>query len=105
MIVILILAILFTATQFYRRRRIGSRKSRHGEEASAVILAVEETGVFMNHHPLVRMQMQVLPDRGRNFVVEIREVLSYMDLATYRTGATVKVKYKPGNPREASLVK
>lgn len=104
-IAILVLAIIFTASQFYRRKRSVTARGVSGVEAQAVILTVEETGVYMNHHPLVRMQMQVLPDRGRNFVVEIREVLSYLDLAEYRTGTTVRVKYNPSNFQDTTLIK
>lgn len=109
-IILIMLAILFTVGQFYRKRRsfaglLSRRHSLTGVEAKAVILTLEETGVFMNHHPLIKLQMQVLPERGRNFVVEIREVLSYMDLADMRTGSTVRVKFNPENVKDTTLVK
>jgi hypothetical protein len=107
-LLVVILAIIFTAAQFYRKRDKGQAGRTPGlseVEARAVILTVEETGVYMNHHPLIKLQMQVLPDRGRNFVVEIREVVSYMDLAEFRTGTTVRVKYNPENVRAATLLK
>ena len=107
---LLIIAILFTASQLMRRRNrfrqsAATRKQPSVVEASAVVLTMEETGVFMNRQPLVKMQMQVLPDRGRNFVVEVREVLSASDQAMIRSGATVKVQYPSGNPKEAVLLK
>ena len=107
---LLIMAIIFTASQLIRRRRsraITSSNSRPGSplEAQAVILTMEETGVFMNQEPLVRMQMQVLPDRGRNFVVEVREVLSSLDRSTMRSGSTVRVKYNPTNLKDTTLIR
>jgi hypothetical protein len=107
---LMIIAIVFTASQLVRRRK--SRNARSGDrlantplEAHAVVLTMEDTGVFMNQQPLVKMQMQVLPDRGRNFVVEVREVLSGGDRATIRSGSTVRVRYNPANPKDTTLVK
>src|SRR5688500_14392682 len=104
-IIVLVLAILFVAVQVIRKRKPGDRLSSKkqvldGEVAKARVLAIEQTGLFLNHRPQVKMQMQVIPDRGRNFVVEIREIMSYVELATIRTGSTVLVKFNPSNPKE-----
>ena len=71
----------------------------------AVVLAMEETGVFMNQQPLIKLQMQVTPEKGRNFVVEVREVLTNSDKATIRSGSTVKVRYNPDNLKDTILIK
>jgi hypothetical protein len=109
-IIVLVLAILFVAVQVIRKRKPGGRLSSKkqvldGEVAKAIVLAIEQTGLFLNHRPQVKMQMQVIPDRGRNFVVEIREIMSYVELATIRTGSTVLVKFNPSNPKEIELLK
>lgn len=110
-IIVLVLAILFVGVQLARKRN-PSRKLSYkqqqllqGEVAKAIVLAIEQTGLFLNHRPQVKMQMQVIPDRGRNFVVEIKEVVSYVELATIRTGSTVLVKFNPSNPKEIELLK
>ena len=62
---LMIIAIIFTASQLMRRRRsralvAGKRLFNSSVEAQAVVLTMEETGVFMNQEPLMKMQMQVL---------------------------------------------
>jgi len=67
-------------------------------------LAVEPTGLFVNHQPQVKLQMQVLPAKGRNFVAEIKEVLETTLLATLQTGDLISVKYNPANTKEIMLM-
>jgi len=106
-LVVLALAILFVATQLLRHRKtktfIAKRRSLD-VEARAIVLALEQTGLFLNHRPQVKMQMQVLPERGRNFVAEVKEVITFMELATIRIGSTVTVKYNPTNNKDVVLV-
>jgi hypothetical protein len=108
-IVVILLAIVLLALQLirdkYRKNRRGRRRTINGIEAKAIVLAIEQTGLFMNHKPQVKMQMQVIPERGRNFVAEVKEVISFMDLAAIKTGTTVRVKYNPANLKEIMLVK
>lgn len=109
-IIVLVLAIMFVAAQVIRKkkpsRKISSKRQvNDGEVAKAIVLAIEQTGLFMNHRPQVKMQMQVIPDRGRNFVVEIKEIVSYVELATIRMGSTVLVKFNPANLKEIELLK
>ncbi len=74
-------------------------------EARAIVLSIEQTGLYLDHKPQVKMQMQVLPEQGRNFVAEIKEILSFLDLDAIKAGSLVIVKYNPANIKEVSLVK
>ena len=108
-IMVLLLAIVFVAAQAYRGRQAGMalvrRKPQPGHiEAQAIILSIEQTGLYMNHHPQVRMQVQVMPDKGRNFVTEVKQVVTFLQLGQIRTGATIKVKYNPTNTKEITLI-
>jgi hypothetical protein len=103
-IVVLLLAIVVVTVQVLRGQ-IRKRPMPERLEAKAIILSVEQTGLFMNHQPQVKVQIQVLPDRGRNFVAEVKQVFSFLDLAQIRTGSTVTVKYNPSNIKEVVLVK
>ena len=108
-IVVLLLAILFVAAQAYRGRHAGMglirRRPQPGHiEAQAIILSIEQTGLYMNHHPQVRMQVQVMPDKGRNFVTEVKQVVTFLQLGQIRTGASIKVKYNPSNTKEITLI-
>lgn len=78
---------------------------REGIEAQAVLLNVEQTGIYVNNQPQVRLQVQVHPLTGRNFVSETREVLTLIDLSRLRIGSTLKVKYNPANTKELMVLR
>jgi len=75
------------------------------QEAVAVVLKIELTSPSANRQANVTLQMQVLPDKGRNFVAEMQELLDAKELAELRTGASVKVKYNPANLKEIALIR
>lgn len=98
---ILLLVIVFVAAHIISRK-VHLPKTI---QSSAIILAIEQTGVYMNSKPLVKLQMQVTPDRGRNFIAEVKEVLSAFDIKNLRNGSTVTVKYNAANVKEIELLK
>jgi hypothetical protein len=83
-----------------------ARQYNYGrQEAAAVVLKVELMNSPANRRANVKLQMQVLPDRGRNFVAEMQEQLDANELAELRTGASVKVKFNPANLKEIALIR
>jgi hypothetical protein len=74
-------------------------------EAEAIVLEMEQTGLYVNKLPQVRLQMQVQPDKGRNFIAEINTVLAGIDPGVIKAGGIVKVKYNPVNYKELVLLK
>ena len=78
---------------------------REGLEADAVLLNMEQTGLYVNNQPQIKLQVQVQPIAGRNFVSEIREVLTLIDLSQLRIGTTLKVKYNPDNTKEVMVLR
>lgn len=81
------------------------RLMQEGIEAEAVLLNMEQTGLYVNNQPQIKLQVQVQPPTGRNFVSEIREVLTLIDLSQLRIGSTLKVKYNPANTREVMVLR
>ena len=76
-----------------------------GIEADAVLLNIEQTGVYVNNQPQVKLQLQVHPPTGRNFVSEAVEVLSLLDISRLRTGSALKVKYNRANTKEVMVLR
>jgi hypothetical protein len=85
--------------------KLKKRLSKCGVEAEAVLLNVELTGTFTDNLPQVKLQMKVQPKIGRNFVTEINESFTRVEMARISAGSIVKVKYNPGNLKEIVLVK
>jgi hypothetical protein len=80
------------------------RLIKKGVEAQAVLLNVEPTGMHINKQLQVQLQMQVYPVLGRNFVVEVREVMDYSDFKQLQAGDMVLVKYNPSNTKEVIVL-
>lgn len=105
--VLLLLYFVFSKTIFplVRLSQMKKRLMREGLEAEAVLLNMEQTGLYVNNQPQIKLQVQVHPPTGRNFVSEIREVLTLIDLSQLRIGSTLKVKYNPANTREVIVLR
>ena len=88
-----------------RQARSYARLEQKGAEAEAVILSIERTGRYVNNEPLVKMLLKVQPASRRNFVAEINEVLTLMDLSSLRAGSIMRVRYNPSDTREVMLVR
>ena len=93
---------LFPLLQISKMKR---RLMNEGVEAEAVLLNMEQTGLYVNNQPQIKLQVQVQPLTGRNFVSEVREVLTLIDLSQLRIGSTLKVKYNPINTKEVMVLR
>jgi hypothetical protein len=78
---------------------------KNGILAEAIVLNVNETGMIINDLPQVKLQMQVLPEKGRNFVAEVKQVLPNSLKTLLHSGSKIMVKYDPGNPREVVVLR
>jgi len=74
-------------------------------QAEAIILSIQQTGIFFNNMLQVKLQMQVLPDKGRNFITENTQLLSVADMAAIGQGTRIIVRYDPGNLKEIILLR
>lgn len=88
-----------------RQARSNRRLTRSGAEAEAIILSIERTGRYIDNEPMVKLVLKVQPAARINFVTEVREVITVMDLSQLRTGTILKVRYNPANTREVMLVR
>lgn len=113
-LVIVILSVSFLITYvvlsrtlfpLLKKRKLNRYLIKEGTEAEATLLNMEQTGMYVNNLPQVKLQLQVQPGIGRNFVAETSEILSFIDLAHIKVGNTVRVKYNPMNNKEIMLVK
>lgn len=77
---------------------------QRGEEASARIVSVTDTGSRYNNNPEVIMKLEVQPEKGSPFPAEVRTVISMVDLPGYQTGATLRVKFDPAHRDSVVIV-
>lgn len=93
-----------TLALIFRRKKSNKKWQAHSEEAEAIVLHTEQVQ-DTNKQSKLKIQLQVRPARGRNFVVEIKEALMKDEMISLRTGNIVRVKYNPSNTRELFLIK
>ena len=90
-----------TLRQNYLKRTL----MQSGSDADGIILQVHQTGVLINNLPQLNIQVQVVPARGQNFVIELKELVSFTDLPMVHPGAKLKVKYNPQNHKQVMILK
>ena len=86
---------------FNRKARV-RRVIKNGVEANAVLLNIDYTTT--KTEKLVRLQIQVYPKTGRNFVIDIPDFSGDSVPINYRIGDLLKVKYNPLNTKEIVIV-
>ncbi|MCF2443198.1 DUF3592 domain-containing protein [Dyadobacter sp. CY345] len=105
-IVLMILAAWRLVLVLARPRKMSIQEiEKNGTLAEAIVLDVNETGMFIDDLPQVKLQMQVLPEKGRNFVAEVKQVLPNSLKSLLRLGSKILVKYDPGNPRDVVVLR
>ena len=87
-----------------RNYRLKKQLQKSGVEAEAILLSFHHTGVNINNCPQVKIQVQVFPEKGRNFIAEIMETLHPEELVSLKTGNRIKVLFSPPNPKWARLM-
>lgn len=107
--IILLLVIFFMIGFTLRKRKTKRNASMHAEKGSivakAVVLSIEEATTTTAAQAKMKILVQVMPAKGRNFVIELKETLSVTELSGIRTGVTVSVKYNPANTKDVKLIK
>jgi len=102
---IILLAVLRrTLLPYLRQLKMRKRLVKEGVEAEAVLLNMQQTGLYINNLPQLRLQLQVYPRTGRDFMTETLEVLSFIDLNQLHIGGSLLVKFNPVNTKEVMVL-
>ena len=105
LVVLLILILWLLIKTFGKTKRMtGEEIFLKGQKAEAIILSIQETGLYINNLPQLKVQMQVKPERGRNFVTEVNQVLPDMNIGSLQTGSKIMVRYNPFNRKQVVLL-
>jgi hypothetical protein len=77
---------------------------KNGSDATATIVALQDTRDVVNEQPVVRLTVDVTVEGREPWRAEIVTPLSPVDLQNYRVGAQVRVRYNPEEPSKVALV-
>jgi hypothetical protein len=79
------------------------KKAKEKVQADAIILTITKTGLYVDNQPQVKLQMQVQPESGRNFIAEIKQAMSVAEAEKVVVGANLKVLYDPADLKGIEL--
>lgn len=82
-----------------RNRRI----LRTGEPGKAKVLRMFETGVTVNNNPMVKLELEVTPQRGATYVTMTRVIVSRLNPMMYGPGSVVSVKIDINDPQQVVI--
>lgn len=74
-----------------------------GVPAQAVIVSVQDTGVYINEQPQGRVTLQVTPTDRPPFQAVITRVFSPFELSSVGPGATVQVRFDPNDTSKVAI--
>jgi hypothetical protein len=89
-----------TMLEAWRERQL----LRHGTDALATVVMLEDTRDTVNDRPVVRLTVDVAPEGLEPYRAQIVTPLSPVDLQNYTIGAQIRVRYDPEDPRKLALV-
>ena len=85
----------------------GSRERQRllqmGTPAQGQIMAVQQTGTYLNNQPEVMIQVQVFPPNGHPYMAQVRQFVSMFEIPQYQVGAQVHVRIDPQNPSHVAI--
>jgi len=76
--------------------------AQNGQDASAEVVMVTDTGATVNMNPVVLIQMKVTPAAGAPFGLTTQTMVSR--IAVPRAGDKIKIKYNPANPQQVAIM-
>ena len=90
------------ANQSLDQNALAQQLAQTGVDATAEVLAVQDTGATVNMNPVVILTLKVKPDKGDEFQTAGQLMVSR--LAIPRSGDQIKIKYNPDNKAQFVIV-
>ncbi len=104
LVIVVGLGIEYVVFRVFRGPNIRQRRLlANGEEATATIREIVDTGVTVNMNPMVRLTLEVKPKSGKLPRAQAKTIISRLDVPSFQPDATVPVVNNPANPHEAAV--
>src|SRR5690606_4100277 len=79
------------------------RLLQSGAPATGQIVAVQQTGTYVNNQPQVVIVVMVQPPGGQPYQAQLTKIVSMFETTQYQIGAQVHVRYDPQNPSKIAI--
>jgi hypothetical protein len=76
------------------------------DEAAAVARVIEivDTGGRYNRNPVVKLKLEVTPPGAHPYRVDVKTVISVVDVPAFQPGCVIRVKYKKDNLSDVAVI-
>ena len=89
---------------FFRPAFVAMDIVRSGEPAMAIILHVTETGRTVNHHPRIKLVLEIRHSTMVPYEVELLQNIPREELRNYQPGRTLQVKVDSRDPKKVAIL-
>ncbi len=109
---IVITLVVVGGSLFFVFRMIGGLQKQAQEEARLLqsgapaqgqIMAVNQTGTYINNQPQVQIVVMVYPPNGQPYQAQLVKIVSMFETSQFQIGAQVHVRYDPQNPAKIAI--
>ncbi len=98
-----VLSIVITIAAFAWMRNLGAGGVKNGVTASGTILRTWDTGTTVNEDPVVGFELEVRPANEAAFRVEMKQLVSRIQIGAFLPGMPVEVMYDPANHKKIKI--
>ena len=99
--IVIAVVVIFFVVRMTRGLSAGSIKD--GVTAQGAILRTWDTGTTINDNPVVGFALNVTPSTEPAFQVEMKQIVSRIQIGAFLPGATVQVVYDPNDHKKVKI--
>jgi len=99
--IVIAVIVIFFVLRMMRGLSAGSIKD--GVTAQGTILRTWDTGTTINDNPVVGFALNVTPSMEPAFEVEMKQIISRIQIGAFLPGATVQVVYDPNDHKKVKI--
>lgn len=77
---------------------------KNGIKATATILSIAETGIWINNAPVLKIKLMVKVPEKKEYTTVMETAISYFDATKYRTGTQIPILVDRNNLNKIQLV-
>ena len=99
---VIILAFVFSVMRMSGSgTKLPAGKRAHTVQTLAFIRSIEQTGIFINDHPKLQLELDAIAEDGSAFQTSLRKVIPMTMLSLLKPGVAVPIVYCPDSPGAA----
>jgi hypothetical protein len=86
------------AQEMMAQQTKAANAATNGVEATAVVVAVRQSGAMINMQPSMEIDLNVMPEGLPPYPVTVSQIVAPMHLAAFTVGKSLHVKVDPNDP-------